>query len=89
MAKCSGIFDPHEWIWFVGGKAKGVKVGAYTGLSQTTSPRTADELMKLESTTQFIGCRGDADGKKTNFTRIASNYASAALYILETSSPLY
>ena len=28
--RCENIFDPNEWIDFVGGKAKGVKLEPYT-----------------------------------------------------------
>merc|ERR1719203_500530 len=54
IADCSDIFDRNEFIDFVGGKAKGVKLGRYTPTSKI----------------QFIGCRGDAQGKKIEHVEI-------------------
>ena len=75
-AKCRHIFDPNEWVWFQGGLAKGVKLGAYTGLTP-------------EFTTQLIGCRGDAEGKKTDYVNITETGfdppEAPALDILETA----
>jgi hypothetical protein len=50
-AKCPDIFDPDEWIPFVGGLAKGVTIGRYSPLYNI----------------QFIGCRGDQNGDKTDY----------------------
>ena len=72
-AKCGDIWDPNEWLWFQGGKTKGVKLGAYTGLTPA-------------SKIHFIGCRGDAEGKKTGYVNTTDSAVDdRAIDIFETS----